>query len=291
MAGFLSGISSRLHGGGRQAWYPSGMHLRWFLPLILCAGPALYAGEAAAQTACPAPKAMRFEFDHKIYRNVLGFTDGLEVHKGDLYESTGTLGGGTRIIRLTKDGHASVLHDAGSKYFGEGLTFLGDRLYQLSWQDHLVFVYDENLKPLHTMKNPHDGWGMTNDGRYLIFGDGSSRLYYTDPDTFAVKGTITVKMGGTPVTNVNELEYVGGKIYANIWMTRQIIRLDAKSGCVETVAQMDNLWDHMTTTEKDYVESDGDFVLNGIAYDPDSKLFTLMGKEWPMAFAGHFVDQ
>jgi glutaminyl-peptide cyclotransferase len=250
----------------------------------------IFATPAFAAPVCPAPKPMTFRLDHKFYRDVLGFTEGLEVHNHDYYESTGALGGGTRLIRITPEGKAKVLNDSSDKYFGEGLTFLGDKLYQLSWQDHLVFVYDDNINLLRTMKNPHDGWGMTNDGHYLIFGDGGSRLYYADPETFAIKGSITVRNGERPVSNVNELEYVGGKIYANIWMTRSIIRLDAKTGCVEGVAQMDSLWDHMTVTEKDYTSSDGDFVLNGIAYDPDSKLFTLMGKEWPFAFVGSFAD-
>ncbi len=261
------------------------MRIALFCLFVLSAGPVL------AAPACPAPKNMTFEFDHKLYRDVLGFTEGLEVHNHDLYESTGALGGGTRLMRIDSNGHVTVLNDSAEKYFGEGLSFLGNRLYQLSWQDHLVFVYDENFKLIRTMKNPHEGWGMTNDGRYLIFGDGSDRLYYAEPNDFAIKGSVTVLMGNKAVNNINELEYVAGKIYANIWMTRTIVRLDPKTGCIEATADMNSLWTHMTGTEKDYTESDGDFVLNGIAYDPDSKLFTLMGKEWPMAFVGRFVDQ
>ena len=266
------------------------MRAALILALVIFASPAL-AQTAPASAVCPAPKPMSFHLDHKYYRDVLGFTEGLEFHDHALYESTGALGGGTRLIRVVPDGKAIVLNDSGTKYFGEGLTFLGGKLYQLSWQDHLVFVYDDKFHLLRTMKNPHDGWGMTNDGRYLIFGDGGSRLYYADPENFTIKGSINVRMGDRPVTDVNELEYVGGKIYANIWMTRTIIRLDAKTGCVERVAQMDSLWDHMTGTEKDYTNSDSDYVLNGIAYDPDTRLFTLMGKEWPFAFVGSFQDQ
>src|ERR1700753_3663651 len=96
-------------------------------------------GSAFAAPACPAPKPMHFEVDHKLYRNVLGFTEGLEFHDHALYESTGALGGGTRLMRIGEDGKTVVLNDFGQKYFGEGLTFLGDRAYQLTWQDHLVF--------------------------------------------------------------------------------------------------------------------------------------------------------
>ena len=241
--------------------------------LVFFASLAL-ATPALAAPVCPAPKNMSFQFDHKLYRDVLGFTEGLEFHGPDLYESTGALGGGTRLLKINAQGHVTTLNDSGEKFFGEGLTFLGGKLFQLSWQDHLVFVYDENFKLIRTMKNPHEGWGMTNDGRYLIFGDGSSRLYFAEPDNFAIKGDIVVHMGDRTVNNINELEYVDGKIYANIWMTRTIVRIDAKTGCVERVARLDTLWDHMTGTEKDYTASDDDFVLNGIAFDPASKFFT-----------------
>jgi glutaminyl-peptide cyclotransferase len=245
----------------------------------------------AAPAVCAAPKAMTFQIDHRFNRDVKGFTEGLEVHNHDLYESTGALGGGTRLIRITPQGHATVLNNQGDKYFGEGLTFLGDRLYQLTWQDHLVFVYDKDFKLIRTMQNPHDGWGMTNDGHYLIYGDGSDHLYFVDPKDFAIKNSIQVRLGAQAVNNINELEDVGGKIYANIWMTKNIVRINARTGCIEAVAKLDTLWDHMTPPELGYTASDSDYVLNGIAYDPATRLFTLMGKEWPMAFVGRFQDQ
>lgn len=248
------------------------------------------AGDALAAPGCPAPKVMTFQVEREIHRDVTGFTEGLEVHGGDFFESTGALGGGTRLMRISPEGHVTLLNNAGQKYFGEGITFLDDKLFQLSWQDHQVFVYDQDVKLLHTMRNPHEGWGMTNDGRYLIFGDGSDKLYYAEPDGFAIKGTITVRRGTQSVDNVNELEYVAGKIYANIWMTRSIVRLDAKTGCIEAQADMAPLWDRMTDSERDYVGSDNDYVLNGIAYDPASQLFTVTGKEWPMLFSGRFLD-
>jgi glutamine cyclotransferase len=268
----------------------SGMRTR-FSPLFCLLLCLTATTDAWAAPDCPAPKAMRFEVSHKLYRNVLGFTEGLEFHDHALYESTGSLGGGTRLLKIGADGKVTLLTDYGQKYFGEGLTFLNGHAYQLTWQDHLVFVYDKDFKLIRTLKNPHDGWGMTNDGRYLIYGDGSDHLYFADPETFAIKGDVIVRMGARPIDNINELEYVDGKIYANIWMTRTIVRLDEKTGCVEATAQMDTLWEHMTPEERDYTGRDSDFVLNGIAYDPDSKLFTVMGKEWPFAFAGRFVGE
>jgi glutamine cyclotransferase len=257
----------------------------------LTAAFLLVASSALAAPVCPAPKAMTFQFDHETHRDMTGFTEGLEVHDHDLFESTGALGGGTRLMRITPEGHVTVLNDPGQKYFGEGLTFLGDKLYQLSWQDHQVFVYDQDIKLLRTMRNPRDGWGMTNDGRYLIFGDGGDKLFFARPDDFAVKGSITVQRGADTVDNINELEYVAGKIYANIWMTRSIVRIDARTGCIEAEADMSLLWTHMTKKEREIISSDGDSVLNGIAYDPDSQLFTVTGKQWPMLFSGRFQDR
>jgi glutamine cyclotransferase len=249
------------------------------------------AGSALAVPNCPTPKLMTFQPDHEIHRDVLGFTEGLEMRGRDLYESTGALGGGTRLMRIDPQGHVTQLSDSGQKYFGEGLTFLGGRLYQLSWQDHLVFVYDPDAKLIRTMSNPHEGWGMTNNGHELIFGDGSDQIYFARPEDFAIQSAITVRRGAEPVANINELEYVGGKIYANIWMTRSIVRIDAKTGCVEAQADMSPLWDRMTESERRQIASDNDSVLNGIAYDPATRLFTVTGKEWPMLFTGQFQDR
>jgi glutamine cyclotransferase len=141
------------------------------------------------------------------------------------------------------------------------------------------------------MRNPRDGWGMTNDGRYLIFGDGGDKLFFAQPDDFAIKGSITVQRGADTVNNVNELEYVAGKIFANIWMTRNIVRIDARTGCIEAEADMSPLWTRMTEKERETISSDGDSVLNGIAYDPASQLFTVTGKQWPMLFSGRFQDR
>jgi len=257
----------------------------------LIAAFLLVAGNALGAPVCPTPKVMTFQVEGEIHRDVTGFTEGLEVHDGDFFESTGALGGGTRLMRIAPEGHVTVLNDAGQKYFGEGITFLNNRLYQLSWQDHKVFVYDQDFKLLRTMRNPRDGWGMTNDGHDLIFGDGSTQIYYVEPDNFTIKSAITVRRGADSVSNINELEYIDGKIYANIWMTRSIVRIDAKTGCIEAEADMTPLWSHITEAEQAYIASDDDYVLNGIAYDPATRLFTVTGKEWPMLFSGRFADR
>src|ERR1700733_12851178 len=160
---------------------------------------------AQAQPICPAPKELGFTVQHRIKLSIPGFTEGLELHGHDLYESTGSLGGGTRLMRIAPDGHVTVINDPDQKYFGEGLTFLGNHAFQLSWKDHLVFVYDKDFKQVRTMPNPLDGWGLTNDGHQLIFGDGSPHLYFADPADFHVTRTVTVQRVSTLVDNINEL--------------------------------------------------------------------------------------
>jgi glutamine cyclotransferase len=244
---------------------------------------------AQAQTGCPAPKPMAFEVQSKITRSITGFTEGLEVHGSDIYESTGPLGGSTRLMRIAPDGHVTVIRDEGRRFFGEGLTFLGDRIYQLSWQDRQVFVYDPNFKLVSSMPNRQEGWGLTNDGHELIFSDGSAHLFFADPATFKVTRSVTVRRPSRAVDQINELEYVDGQVYANVWMTKSIVRINPQTGCIDAEADMSPLWNQMSPGEKDQINADGDAVLNGIAYDPAKKLFYVTGKNWPMIFAGHFT--
>lgn len=265
------------------------MRIFGFSVAVFLAGA--FSAQAQQPAACPAPKPMSFEVQKKITRSATGFTEGLEVHGSDLYESTGPIGGTTRLTRITPEGHVTVIHDEGHRYFGEGLTFLGGRVYQLSWQDRLVFVYDADFKLLGTMSNRQEGWGLTNDGHELIFSDGSARLFYADPAIFKITKAVTVWHGRHTVDQLNELEYVDGRIYANIWMTKTIVRINPQSGCIEAEADMRVLWDKMSPGEKDQINSDGDAVLNGIAYDPAQKLFYVTGKQWPLIFAGHFADK
>lgn len=265
------------------------------VPLLLSALPALIPLQALAAPACAPPKTMVFTIARQFPRDVSGFTEGLEVRGGDIFESTGSMFGGSRLMRMTPQGHVTVLADFGQKFFGEGLTILGDQIYQLSWKDHLVFVYDLNGRLLRTMRNAREGWGLTHDGaganERLVFSDGSSRIFFADPKNFATLGSIEVRRGDQPVEMINELEWVDGKIWANVFETRDILRIDPATGCVEAQAYMNTLWDHMAPKDRDVTGQDGNFVLNGIAWDPAQKLFYLTGKEWPVVFSGRFSDR
>jgi glutamine cyclotransferase len=266
--------------------------------LFLCALAALglsglplsAAQQTPAAEACAPPKVMTFRVESEIQRDVRGFTQGLEVHGDKLFESTGAIAGDTRLTTIDPaTGKVTVFANFGKMFFGEGLTIFKDQIYQLSWQDHLVSVYDLNGKRLRGMRNPRDGWGLTNDGAHLIYTDGGSRLYYVNPESFAPISAVPVRIVANPVADLNELEYVDGKIYANIFTTWNIVRIDPASGCVEAVAQMNSLADRMTGEERDYLRSDSNFVLNGIAYDRGKGLFYVTGKNWKTIFAGRFV--
>ncbi len=137
----------------------------------------------------------------------------------------------------------------------------------------------------------HDGWGLTNDGTNLIFTDGGDRLYYVNPADFTIVRSVPVKLGNTPLPALNELETVDGKIYANVFLTWDIVRIDPRTGCVEAIARLDRLLDRMTPEERRHLQSDNNFVLNGIAYDAPRKTFYVTGKNWMTIFAGRFVDQ
>ncbi len=245
-----------------------------------------------AQTTCREPAPLRFEIASKIERSELGFTQGLEVRDGQLYESTGRIAGTTRINVISFDGQVRTLTDLGTTVFGEGLTILNDQIYQLTWQDHQVFVYDLAAKRQRAMRNPREGWGLTNDGTSLIFSDGGPSFYYVDPQTFAVRRTVKVRSTRPgDIVGLNELELVRGRLYGNIFTTWSIVRIDPASGCIDAVADMRGLRDRMSADEKALIDTDsGNFVLNGIAYDNATGTFYVTGKRWKSIFSGRFVE-
>ncbi len=252
---------------------------------------ALALAAAPVQAAdCPAPKAMKFTVGRTIRLSRLGFTEGFEVHGADIYESTGSMFGGSRLMRIAPGGKVTTVADFGEKFFGEGLTIVNDQIYQLSWKDHVVFVYDLKGELLRSMRNDDEGWGLTHipGANTLVYSDGSNRLTFADPKNFATLHTVAVRQGADPLPMINELEWVDGKIYANIFETPDVVRIDPVSGCVEARAQLTDLWGRLTPADRAAIGADANFVLNGIAWDGAHKQFYLTGKQWPVMFAGRF---
>jgi glutamine cyclotransferase len=244
----------------------------------------------ASTQACREPTTLRFDIVSKIPRSEIGFTQGLEAHDDRLYESTGRIGGTTRLNLISPDGKVKRLTDLGTTVFGEGLTVLKDEVFQLTWQEHMVFVYDLTGKLRRKMHNPRDGWGLTNNGTDLIFSDGGPFFYYADPRTFAIRKSVRIRTNRPgDVEGLNELEMVGGKLFGNIFTTRAIVRLDPESGCIDGIADLSVLWQAMSPEEKAEIDT-SESVLNGIAYDSKTGLFYLTGKLWKTIFAGRFVE-
>jgi glutaminyl-peptide cyclotransferase len=256
------------------------------LALLVQASPA----DPGTQ-ACREPTALRFNIVDKITRNEIGFTQGLEVYQDRLYESTGRVGGTTRLNLISFDGKVTRLTDLGTTVFGEGLTILNGEVFQLTWQDHEVFVYDLAGKLKRQMRNPRDGWGLTNDGTDLIFSDGGPSFYYADPRSFGIRKSVRIRTRRPgDVEGLNELELVGGKLFGNIFTTRAIVRIDPGSGCIDGVADLSVLWQAMSPEERAAIDTP-ESVLNGIAYDARTGLFYLTGKLWKTIFTGRFTER
>jgi glutamine cyclotransferase len=206
------------------------------------------------------------------------FTEGLFFLNGSLYESTGLYAqSSVRKVEL-KSGKVLQRLDVPAQYFGEGLAQLNGRLYQLTWREKTVFVYDLDTFRLESQfTNPYEGWGLTTDGKSLIMSDGTDQLRFIDPLTWSVQRTISVSENGVSLANVNELEFVKGGILANVWRTDHVLRIDPATGAVLRDYDLSGL---LPATDR---QPNTD-VLNGIAYDPDGDHLYVTGKLWPKLF-------
>lgn len=206
------------------------------------------------------------------------FTQGLVYLDGQLLESTG-LNGRSSLRRVELEtGRVLKKVNLPSEYFGEGLAVLRDRIYQLTWQHQRGFVYDlATLSPLREFTYSGEGWGLTTDGRALILSDGSPTLRFLDPETSQVLHTLTVTIDGRPLPQLNELEFIDGEIFANIWQTHTIVRIDPATGRVTGTIDLTGI----LPAQERHRDTD---VLNGIAYDPATKRLFVTGKNWPRLF-------
>jgi len=207
------------------------------------------------------------------------YTQGLVYARGALYESTGLYGrSSVRRVDL-KSGTPELIRPLADHYFGEGLTAFGDRLIQLTWRSGRGFVYAiESLRPVGEFSYTTQGWGLTHDGENLIMSDGSATLMFLESQRFTEVRRIQVHDAGVPVDRLNELEYVGGNIFANVWQSPRILRIEPQSGRVTGFIDLSELVERMRR------EPSSD-VLNGIAYIPGSGRWLVTGKQWPRLFA------
>ncbi len=221
---------------------------------------------------------------HAYPHDTSAFTEGLVYAEGFLYESTGLYGSSTlRRVDLTSGDVLQETH-LGGQFFGEGLAVLNDSFVQLTWQEHVGFVYDRvSFALLQNFTYGTEGWGLTFDGQSLIVSDGTDNLYFLDPFTFQRTGQVQVREGNAAVANLNELEYVNGDVYANIFQQQKIAIINPQTGQVKA-------WIDLTGLQ-DLNGFNSEMVLNGIAYDNQNGRLFVTGKNWPQLFEIELVPQ
>ncbi len=229
-------------------------------------------------TASLAPAADTYRVIHTYPHDEHAFTQGLVYVDGHLYESTGIKGSSSLREEDLETGRILNFYPVPDQYFAEGLTDWGNTLIQLTWQAHIAFVYDRaTFQLLRTFHYQGEGWGLTQDGKDLILSDGSATLRFFDPADFREVRKIAVRDRGAPVTELNELEFIHGQIYANIWHSDRIARISPATGKVLG-------WIDLTGLLPDSQRSSPEAVLNGIAYDAAHDLILVTGKLWPKIF-------
>jgi glutamine cyclotransferase len=206
------------------------------------------------------------------------FTQGLVYLDNHLYESTGLNGHSSLRMEDAATGSILKLLPVPDKYFAEGLTDWGSTLIQLTWESHIGFVYDRaSFRLLRTFRYDTEGWGLTHDTKSLILSDGTATLRFLDPATYKETRRVTVKDHGEPVANLNELEFIHGQIYANIWHSDRIVRIAPATGAVVG-------WIDLAGLKPFAVQSNPEAVLNGIAWDAAHDRLFVTGKLWPNLF-------
>lgn len=230
-----------------------------------------------------AVRSYTYEIVNRFPHDASAFTQGLAIADGLLYEGTGHYGRSTlRKVEL-ETGRVLQQVELDHRYFGEGIVLWQDRIIQLTWEEETAFVYDRaTLRRVGQFSYRGQGWGITHDGSRLIMSDGSSELRLLDPGTFRETGRLSVRRDGRPVRDLNELEYIDGEIYANVWHEDYIVRIAPETGNVTAVLNLQGLRPPET-------RGDPEAVLNGIAYDAANRRLFVTGKLWPALFEIHQV--
>jgi glutaminyl-peptide cyclotransferase len=252
--------------------------MRWLISAVLLMGTIGFIPSQRAGGSPPgSPPAYTYRVLQSYPHDRRAFTQGLIYRKGFLYEGTGMNGqSGIRKVKL-ETGEVLQVHAIPRQYFGEGITEWHGSIFQLTWQSEIGFVYDfSTFQQTKTFTYHGEGWGLTNDGTRLIMSDGSSSLRFLDPTTLLETGRLAVRDQNGPVENLNELEYVEGEIFANVWQTERIARISPRDGRVTAWIDLAGLLSPM--------ERGGADVLNGIAYDEAGKRLFVTGKWWPRLF-------
>jgi glutaminyl-peptide cyclotransferase len=247
---------------------------------LLLSSFAISAQEELAEGA----KIYSYRIVNTYPHNINSFTQGLIYHEGFLFEGTGKNGLST-LSKINLDDAEVVMSEGLSRrYFGEGIEVVGDKIYQLTWTSHMVFVWDKNnFEQLGNHYNATQGWGLAYNGEHLILSDGTAALQFIDPETFVPQKSVTVTLNGNPLSNINELEYINGEVWANVWQTDFIVRINPDDGVINSYIDLTGL---RNETELGSNEA----VLNGIAWDAENERLFVTGKHWANLFEIEIVD-
>jgi glutamine cyclotransferase len=254
------------------------------LSLTACNNQDIENNNAGPDDRLPAPTNISFQVINQFPHDTTAFTEGLSFYNGTLFESTGSpdspSNSGTWIAAVDLPaGKYQKKVNIGNTYFGEGIVFLKDKLYQLTYRSKKGFVYDaKTFKKLREFNYESEGWGLTTDGQNLIMSTGSSNLYYLDPDSLKFIKMLAVQDHNGYVPSINELEFINGYIYANQWLTPNILKIDTATGHVVAKMDMTKLTGDIKNRYPDAME------LNGIAYDSVTKKTLITGKKWPWIY-------
>lgn len=243
------------------------------------------------QVACSPHKKISIKVVGKIERVERNFTQGLEFYNGSLFESTGAYNEPTKLNLIHSNGQHQVLSKSKQfGTFGEGLTILSNKIFQATWQDRLMFIFGLDGSYKQTLSLPFNGWGLTNDGKRLILTDGTAKLRFLNPSDLSVVKELQIRIENGMLPEVNELEWIKGKIFGNVFNTNTIVRIDPNSGCVDGVLDAKEILLQLPESELSYLQSNPDFVLNGIAYNSKTDEVYLTGKNWKYIFTVKFYE-
>ena len=241
--------------------------------------------------AAKKPTVYTYEIINTFPHDVGAYTQGLEFHDGYLYESTGRKGQSSLRKVALETGEVLEKIDVAPAYFAEGMTILDNKIYQLTWQNKLGLIYDlKEFKQTGTFDygQSKEGWGLTNDGKKLIKTDGTEKIWFLDPTTLKETSYIEAYTNEQRVKDLNELEYINGKIYANKWQSNILLIMNPKNGAIEGIADLNGLEKEVSKTQK--LDSNDD-VLNGIAYDKKNNRLFVTGKHWGKLFEIKLVEK
>ena len=243
--------------------------------VVSCGGKRPKANNSAVKVA---PQMVDIEVVKSFDHQQSAYTQGLQFVDGVMWEGTGEYGSSRLQYTDMATGQVTVVATLPDRHFGEGITLLGDRIYQLTWQNGIMYIYDrKTLKKVDTKRYKGEGWGLTTDGQWLYMSDGTPDIRVLDPVTLEVKRRISVVCNGASLPYLNELEWIDGKIWANVYTLNQIVIINPENGIVEKVVNLEGL-----LPESEYTPTTD--VLNGIAYDKESGRIFVTGRNWSKLF-------